>query len=267
MLDVLASPAALMAGGLGVLQIADLVDRDKGTVSRTLATLAGSGLVSRDPITHKYRLGYQLYALAARTLESHLVRVSRPYLRRLQMTTRETTHLCVLRSGNVLTLASEMSEYAVRGRGWEGMTTAAWQTPSGRVLLSDWSDDVLSRWYEVHGHDVAVMGPTTPAPLDSWPAGTPPLTDGKPLVTDIESLKMEIRRIRRQGYATIDGEFENGVVGVSAPIFDTQQEIIAAINVSAPKPRLGAHLDEVGTITARIAAELTAELCAIQRGA
>lgn len=260
LLEVLGSPEADSAGGLGVLRIAELVGRDKGAVSRTLATLAETGLVSRDVVTQHYRLGYQLYALAARTLESRLVRASAPYLRRVVTATRETTHLCVLRGGNVLTLASEVSEYAFRGLGWEGVSTAAWRTSSGRVLVSAWADDDLRRWYDVHGHDDSVTSDVTPILQDEGVGATSSITAGTPLVTDFESLQRELARIRARGYATVDEEFERGVVGVSAPVFDFRGQIIAAINVSAPKQRLGARLDEVGLLAAGVAAELSVQL-------
>lgn len=258
LLEVLGSPEAAAAGGLGVTRVAELAGRDKGAVSRTLATLADSGLVSRDPVTQTYQLGYQLYALAARTLESRLVRESLPFLRRVVAATHETTHLCVLRGGNVLTLASELSEYAFRGLGWEGVSSAAWQTSSGRVLVSEWQEEDLRSWYEVHGHDSSVTSPVTPLLADSGRAST--ASDVTPMVTDFASLTAEIRKIRQRGYATVDEEFEKGVVGVSAPVFDFRRNIIACINVSAPKPRLGAHLDAAGALAARVAGELSAHL-------
>ncbi|TFC01602.1 IclR family transcriptional regulator [Cryobacterium adonitolivorans] len=265
LLEVLGSAEAETAGGLGVVRVAELVGRDKGMVSRTLATLAEAGLVSRDPVTQTYQLGYQLYALAARTLESRLVRASVPYLRRLVTATRETTNLCVLRGGNVLTIASEMSEYAFRGVGWLGVSTAAWQTSSGRVLVSDWAEEDLRRWYEAHGHDAAVIGPA-PGLREGLGAAVPTSAGLRPpAVTDFTSLKSEMRRIRQRGYAVVDEEFETGVVGVSAPVYDFRQTIVAAINVSAPKPRMGAHLDEAGALTARVAAELSAQLGAPSR--
>lgn len=70
----------------------------------------------------------------------------------------------------------------------------------------------------------------------------------------------EIRRIRERGYATVDEEFEAGVVGVSAPVYDFRRQIIAAINISAPKARLGDHLDEAGRLAARAATELSVRL-------
>lgn len=260
LLDVLArDEARTTPGGLGVVRIAQLVGRDKGLVSRTLATLAEAGLVSRDPQSLGYSLGYQLYALAARTLEARLVREAAPYLRKIVSATHETTHLCVLRGGNVLTLSSELSEFHFRGLGWQGVSTAAWRTSSGRVLVSGWGDTELREWYHQHGHDEPVIQPIhlpEKDVLSSQPVPPP----GRLLVTDEESLLVEIGRIRERGYATVDEEFEAGVVGGSAPVHDNYGQIVAAINISAPKGRLGGHLDEAGRLTARVARDLSARL-------
>lgn len=258
LLQTLGSAEATAAGGLGVLRIAELVGRDKGTVSRSLATLAEAGLVSRDTTTNAYRLGFQLYALAARTVEARLMRLALPYLRRVVAATHETTHLCVLRGGNVLTLASELSEYQFRGLGWQGVSTAAWQTSSGRVLISDWADEDLKLWYDEHGHDSAVTRTGSFARLETEVLVQPP--GGTPKVTDFASLKAEIRDIQKHGYASVDEEFEAGVVGVSAPVLDFRRNIIAAINISAPKSRLGTRLDEAGQLAAKVATELSAQL-------
>ena len=260
LLEVLGSPEGQSAGGLGVVRIAELVGRDKGQVSRTLATLADAGLVARDEHSLGYRLGYQLYALAARTLESQLVREAAPFLRRVVTATHETAHLCVLRGDNVLTLASELSEYAFRGIGWEGVSVAAWRTSSGRVLISDWHKDDLSRWYDLHGHDRAVTGPVSPVVRQAKAFAAAPTVEGTPVITDFASLLHEVERIRSRGFATVDEEFELGVVGASAPVYDFRGNIVAAINLSAPKVRLGSHLDEVGALLARIAGELSIHL-------
>jgi DNA-binding IclR family transcriptional regulator len=259
LLEVLAEEDA--PDGLGVVRLADLVGRDKGQVSRTLATLAEAGLVARDPVTLGYTLGWQLYALAARTMEARLVREAGPSLRRVVRATHETTHLCVLRGGNVLTLSSELSEYRFRGLGWQGVSTAAWRTSAGRVLVSGWSDDELADWYAQHGTDEPVL-PSSPTHGSESIVQPPPPPPGRLLVTDVKSLLTEIGRIRERGYATVDEEFEAGVVGVSAPVHDGRGEIIAAINISAPKGRLGGHLEEAGRLCARVARELSERLAA-----
>jgi DNA-binding IclR family transcriptional regulator len=259
-LELLGDAEAFRSGGLGVSRIAQLTGRDKAVISRALATLAASGLVERDAGELTYHLGSRLYALAIRTVETTLAQRSRTFLRHIAQSTRETTHLCVLRGGNVLTLLSELSPHEVRTTGWEGITTAAWRTPSGRVLISDWDESSIANWYNEHGKDRALVGPLDPAMASSGFAvlETPPVD--KAVVTDLESLMTEIRLIRTRGYALLDEELEAGVVGASAPITDFTGRVVAAVNVSAPKSRMGHRLDSLGQYVARAAAELSAAI-------
>jgi DNA-binding IclR family transcriptional regulator len=259
-LELLGGAEAMRSGGLGVVRIAQLTGRDKAVVSRALATLADALLLERDPETLNYRIGSRIYGLAARTTESRLVAESRAHLKRVAQLTRETSHLCVLRGGNVLTVLSELSPHEFRATGWEGVTTAAWRTPSGRVLLSDWDQASLKRWYAEHGNDRPIVGPADPimaAAGFSVLSAPPP---EKAVVTDFNSLLVELSAIRSRGYALLDEELEIGVVGASAPVRDLSGRIIAAINVSAPKGRIGDRLDTLGHYVAAVATELSQQL-------
>lgn len=238
LLDVLAGDDA-RTGGLGVVRVAELVGRDKSQVSRALAGLALEGLVERDNETLAYRLGWRLYALAARTADARLVQVASPFLGRLVGAIHETTHLCVLRGGRVLTLLSEAPRHAFRGLSWEGVSVPAPQTSAGRVLVSDMAADSLAEWFPA---DVLAAAPD------------------RQNVRTIDDLAAEVSLIRRRGYAKVDEEFEEGLVGVSAPVRDFRGRIVAALNVSAPKGRLGHRLDAAGLLTARVAAELSVAL-------
>ena len=185
---------------------------------------------------------------------------SRNHLRRLTQLTRETSHLCVLRGGNVLTLVSEISPHQVRTTGWAGITTAAWRTPSGRVLLSDWDQESLAHWYGEHGQDHALVGSLNPDvdPLGFPVPELPP--PGKSPVTDFESLLEELKYIRKRGYALSNEELEMGVVAASAPVTDFTGRVVAAINVSAPKGRIGSRLEMLGTYVARAAQSLSKQM-------
>lgn len=259
-LELLGTAEAFRGGGLTMTRIAELTGRDKAVISRALATLASAELIERDDETLSFRLGSRLYALATRTSEATLASRARNALRQIAQNTRETAHLCVLRGGNVLTLVSELSAHEFRTTGWEGITTAAWRTPSGRVLISDWDVASIASWYNQHGRDSALVGPLDPAlssagfaVLDSPPAD-------KAVVTDLATLMEEIERIRTRGYALLDEELEIGVVGASAPIFDHTGRIIAAINVSGPKSRIGHQLEALGSYVSRAAGALSASI-------
>lgn len=246
--------------GMGVSQLAAQSGRDKAVVSRALSTLLDAGIVSRDADTLQYRIGPRVFALAARSIEANLVTTARPILRRLTQTTKETSHLCVLREGNVLTLASELSPHEVRTTGWQGVTTAAWRTPSGRALLSEWDDTSLRSWYKIHGHDRPVMSQLDPEMAASGFSVLATPASDKIVVHDFESFRTELVHIRATGYAVLDEELEAGVVGTSAPVRDFTGSIVAAINVSAPKTRMAGRLDELGAYVARAAAGLSQRL-------
>ncbi len=231
LLTVLASPEALRRQGVGVVRIAALAGREKTQVSRALATLCSAGLVDRDPETRAYRLGWRLYTLAAQTYESHLTTVGDPFLVQLCDRVQETTHLCVLRGLDVVTIASHSQAHAFRVM-WQGVPAAVHLTSAGRVLLSEWPSDVVRSIF-------------TPERLQAG--------GGQCALTTTEDLLRALEVIRARGYATVDEEWDVGVVGCSAPVRDSTGKIAAAVNVGAPKGRFGDKLDAAGRLTVRYA--------------
>lgn len=251
--------------GLGVVRVAEVLGRDKATVSRAMATLAEAGLLSRDEDSRLYRIGPKIFALASLSSEASLVREARPFLRRVARHARETAHLSVLRGGSVLTLISELSPNEVRTVSWEGRTSDPLRTPSGRVLVSDWTDTELADWYAQHAN-TAILNPAAlpgtsvvndpVAPMPAWLESV----EGTRAVHDLPSLLAEAARIRKHGFATSDEEFERGVVAASAPVRNHTDQVIAAINVSAPKARVGPHLPRLGVYVAKAADQLSQRL-------
>ncbi|WP_245975852.1 IclR family transcriptional regulator [Amycolatopsis palatopharyngis] len=238
-LDVLAHGPSGRGGPMGVTKVAELVGREKSQVSRALSSMAEEGLVERDEQTLGYRLGWRLFALAARTLESRLVTIATPYLRGVVARVQETTVLCVLRGNDVLTIASETPSHAFRGVGWEGVAVPAAATSAGRVLVSDWDTDAIRAFFTAE--KLATAG-------------------AHPRIQHPDQLLSEIDNIRTHGYATVDEEFEHGVVGCSAPVRDFNGRIVAAINITAPKARLGDRLEAAGRFVVGAAQQLTHRL-------
>ncbi|MFD3563576.1 IclR family transcriptional regulator [Streptomyces sp. NPDC058686] len=238
LLDTLALHEAEHGRGLGVVELAHRVGREKSQVSRALKALADEGVVERDPDTLEYRLGWRLFSLVARTAENRLVRVARPVMRRLAAEVEETCHLCVLRDGEVLTVLS-VSAHSYRAHGWEGRGVPAARTSAGRVLLLDAAPDEL---YVRLG-----MGDLS----DGF--------DGS-LVHSVQELWQRIQEARTLGYALVRAEFESGLVGVSAPVRDFRGRVVAALNVGAPEERLGQSLEETGRLTVQAARRVSATL-------
>src|SRR5262245_25093312 len=82
-LMVLGSGECTGGEGLGVVQIARLVGKEKTQVSRTLKALAEAGLVIRDAESLRYRLGWRLFTLAATAADQQLLALTPHVLRGL----------------------------------------------------------------------------------------------------------------------------------------------------------------------------------------
>lgn len=230
---------ALEGGALGVTALADSLGRDKSQVSRALSTLADAGLVERDPDTARYRVGWKVFALAARSFEARLGALASPYLRRVAARTGETTVLCVLRGADLLTVAGEASPRPLRAVRWEGGTVPAAATSAGRVLVSEWPEDAVREFF-------------TPRRLSE--------SGARPRVTTPVALVEELAGIRSRGYAVVEEEFEAGVVGCSAPVRGFDGRVVAAMNITAPTARFAHQLDQAGRYLAQVAVELSARL-------
>ena len=237
-LTVLGGDEAVESGGLGVVRVAELIGREKSQVSRTLKTLAESGFVDRDAATLRYRLGWRFFALAARAGEQRLLSVAPALLERLVKGLGETAHLSVLQGTEVLTVLSKSPPHAVKADGWAGRTVPIYCTSAGRALLFD--------------HDrEALFGLLSGVELRELRPGT---------VRNVEELHESLVAARAQGYALVDEEFELGLVGAAAPVRDFGGHIVAVLNVSAPKFRLGERLEDAGREVKRTAEELSALL-------
>ncbi len=234
----LGSDAALAEGGLGVTRIADLTGHEKSQVSRALSALAEHGLAERSPGSSSYRLGWRCFALAGRAGDPRLIEEARIALARLVEEVGEAAHLSVLQGVEVLTLLTQAPPHAIIARSWLGRTVPTYCTASGRVLLLDYNRDEL----------IELLGP---GPFPARGARAP---------ADAGELERRIRRARRVGYAVADEESEPGLIAVAAPVRDFTGRVIAAVNVSAPKFRLGARLHLTGELVRAAAEQLSGVL-------
>jgi IclR family KDG regulon transcriptional repressor len=237
-LIALGGDEAIEHGGLGVTRIAELLDRDKSQVSRTLKTLAEFGLVERDPESRAYWLGWQVFALAHLAGEQRLLDRARPLLIRLVETLSERAHLTVLQGAEALTVLSESPRHAVQAVGWVGRLVPAYCSSAGRALMLGHTRDDLERLFA----DVEFqrLAPNT--------------------VRSVAQLAKRVEEARELGYVIADEEFEAGLVSVAAPVRNPQGRIVAALNVSGPRFRFIHKVDEAGEQLLAAAGELAVAL-------
>lgn len=239
LLDALASDDAVTQGGWGVNRLAAHLGRDKSQVSRTLRVLADAGYIERDTETLRYRIGWQVFALAARSADQRLLIAAAPILRRLvDHDLGERIHLTVLKGAEVLTVLTEGPSHSVQSVAWAGRLVPAHNTSSGRSLLIDLERDEVARLFT--GIEFRGGGPNAPR--------------------DVDELYERIVVARSVGYAVVDEEFEPGLVAASAPVRGFRGDVVAALNVSGPKFRLGNRLPFAGQAVKAAADDLSAQL-------
>lgn len=204
----LASGECLRRSGLGVVRIAERLGREKSQVSRALRALEAEGLVERDPRTRTYQLGWGLYTLAARGVETRLVRAAAAHLARLADEQRADVRLCVLIGGQVLTLISVPPSSEIR-------SAAPTETPSGPVLALEWSDGAL--------RELAPSGPTDDLLVKGQQAVDSDLTYDR-LLADAASA-------RTHGYVTYPGS-DGEPARHAAPVRDFRGIVLGAIELT-----------------------------------
>ncbi|MFE0012327.1 IclR family transcriptional regulator [Streptomyces erythrochromogenes] len=240
-MEALRSLEAHRKGGLGVNRIAEMTGREKSQVSRALAGMKEEGLVDRDPTTLAYRCGWRLYALAASTLEARLTQSAAPFLQRLASELHETVYLCVLRDRNVV-IASAVSARRGRSRGlWEGDTLPVIKTSSGRALVAEWDKGSIESLF--CGGEAVHSIP-------------------------FESFMSDVQYVRERGYSILHGEPSERFIGVSSPIKDYRNGIIACVMVVTENSTVSERVGAVARLTLRCATQISRSLgyAAVGRG-
>jgi DNA-binding IclR family transcriptional regulator len=213
------------ADRISLTEIATRVDLAKSTVARMLATLEGVGAVERVSEPEGYRLGPQILKLAARVAyPRNLAAVARPFLEELALATGETLTLCVPDGEQVLYIDQVASRHSVQLRDYTGRRAPLHTSCDGKLYLAFWPTDSRERYLR--------------QPLARYTPNT---------ITDPARLRVELARIRAQGYAWTNGEGDADVVGVAAPIRDQQGALVASICVFGPAFRMPPE-SEAGTL-------------------
>jgi DNA-binding IclR family transcriptional regulator len=236
-LELLGTDASWQGGGMGVQEIATRLGRDKGQVSRVCHTLASTGLINRDRITRKYRLGHHLYALAMRTQEAHLATLARPALLELMASAEESAHLTVLRGGDIMTVHTELAQDPERDDRFDGISLPALKTASGRAILATFTADEIAAWWEEHGElrmDYPAHPETSPIQLTEVRR----LRKKPNSLNSLAALQEALKTAQKAGFAISDGDLTENIVDAAAPVRNAFGIVVGAISVGARKNRI-----------------------------
>ena len=200
---------------LTLSEVATRCNLTRAAARRYLITLEHLGYVSSD--RKMYSLSPKVLRLGQSYMHSaRLPRIVQPELQKLAFALKEASSAGVLDGNDVICIAATDAGRLVSLTLQPGTRVPAYCTANGRVLLSA----------------------RPQADVDAWVAQQTlePLTTHT--LTSPEKLRDVIARVRLQGYAIVDQEFELGLRTISVALKNYRGEVLAALNVSAQTSRM-----------------------------
>lgn len=198
-------------GGLTIRDLVTQLHLPRTTIYRILNTLQLHDMVHRDE-NGAYQLGRRLLGLASHVATGastiDLASVAQPFLDKLAHELGEGVKLSVLDKNAVLVLAAAQGkrEYALNVA--PGQRMEAHAGAASKLLLAYLPEDELEGYLA--------------KPLVSYTGRT---------ITDARRLISELTRLRRIGWSQDRGETVPSIHAFAAPVFDTREEMVAALSV------------------------------------
>jgi len=209
-MDVLAN-LERRADGASIRDLVAALALPRTSVYRILNSLETHGMVRRSG-EGGYRLGPRLLGLAARAASEgqryDVAALAMPHLRKLAGELGEACKVSVLDAGGVLVLA------AIQGSREFALSVVAGQRlplhagAASKVLMASLTADDLDGALET--------------PLTAYTSRT---------IVDRRRLRVELAKVRRQGFAADKGEYAPSVHAFAAPIRDPSGNVVAALSV------------------------------------
>lgn len=196
---------------LTLTEISKSAELNMTTSLRIASTLESAGYLRRDPQTKRYRPSIKVLQLGFTALRSlGLRQAARPHLERLSRETGETVSHAVLDGFEIVYIDRIRNRQIVGVVLGMGSRVPAHCTSMGKAILAFLPNEQLVA--RLNGRQ-----------LEACTAST---------ISDIETLKADLVKVRKQGYAINNQELAVGLRAVAAPILGEHGDVLAAINIS-----------------------------------
>jgi IclR family pca regulon transcriptional regulator len=187
----------------------------RAAARRFLITLETLGYVSSDGRLFSLRpsvlqLGYAYLSSFS------LAEIAQDHLEELAETLHESCSASVLDGEDIVYVARASTNRIMTIGLSVGARLPAYCTSMGRVLLAELDDAAIAAYFAT--------------------ANLAARTDRT--ITDPDALRVELVRVREQGWCLLDQELEDGVRSVAIPVRDASGRVVAAINTSAHATRV-----------------------------
>ncbi len=199
--------------GLGITELGGKVGLNKSTTYRIVQALKIRDYVNQNNQTNKYYLGYKILTLANGFSNQNRLRdVARKHLEELSKKTSHTVQLAILEKKEVIYLDQVEGSYIFQLRLQIGNRAPFHCTAAGKSILAflkqEELEDILN-----HADLVPFCNKT---------------------ITSIGVLRKELKTIKRNGFSFCDGEYDNYLRAIGAPIMGIGPKVIGCVVLTAP---------------------------------
>ena len=200
----------------GVRELAIKLGANKSTTYRLMATLENLKVLRKSPISEKYSLGLKLFELGNRvSIQNAFVSQTHPELEKVGAEITETVHLGILQNHQVLMVDKVERLSGLKLNSRIGTLSPSYCTGLGKVLLAHLGPSKL----ETILNEISLSANT-------------PFS-----ITQKSVLFKQLEQIAILGYAIDREEWEIGLICVAVPVFNQENEIVAAISAAGPANR------------------------------
>lgn len=199
----------------GISELAELSGMLKSSVYNILSTYEVCGIIEKDPKTSQYRLGLKILELSNVLSQDDVFwQIIRPFMEELTDQTGETVFLATPYGTNIIYREAAFPKHAMSARAIKGVVAPMYCTSLGKAILSGMNSSLTEQVI------AAGLEPFTPY-----------------TITDPQTFREEISRIRILGYAVDNMEHEYGIKCVGVPLCNERNQVIGAISLSGPSLR------------------------------
>lgn len=201
----------------GVSEIAKALAYNKGTVYTILQTLIENQWVEKEPYNNKYFLSNKLSCLSAKYEKNN--RLITDFLlvgNEMENQCGELINLHFLRGNTSAVLVARIlsGAHSLRVDFPVGTRIPVLPSSAGKCMISELDDESLKQIFRQSNNEYT-----------------------QSTIRSQEDFLDEMHRVCRQGYAINRAEYEAGIFSVGAPVRNSLNNVVAAINIVVPQAR------------------------------
>lgn len=199
---------------LSIKEISNQLDLNKSTVHSLLKTLKHYGYIQQDEVSAEYSLGWKLFERGNLVISQiDLKNVASRHLKTLNISTNQTVHLVTRLGHEALYIDKINGHNTLVIYSKIGKKVPLHSSAVGKILTAFLPNDQFETIFKSY----EFTKPTAQT------------------ITDFESFKNELVKVRACGFAMDNEENELGIICVAMPVYDYSNKVIASVSVSTPK--------------------------------